>query len=98
MSRGIAALIWVGLFACLKRHKASISFWGSSRIFSTSKNELSGLIGLELPDTLRAASVIGDAFGGGGGWNAGGVPGTVDEEIGAPGSGVAAVEAFWRNS
>lgn len=53
-------------------------------------------MGLELLEVSRAAFAMGDAFGGGGGWNAGGVPGTVDE--GVSGSGVATVEALRRRS
>ena len=53
-------------------------------------------MGLVPPDTCRAALAVADASGGGGGWNGGGVPGTV--ELGAPGSGVAAVDALRRKS
>lgn len=96
VSSWMTAQMEVELFAWRRRHSASISFGGSSRIFSMSRYVLSGLMGLELPETSRAALAVGDAFGGGGGWKAGGVPGTVDE--GAFGSGVAAVDALRRRS
>lgn len=96
VSSGMAAQMAVELLACRRRQRASISFAGSSRIFSTSRYELSGLMGLELPETSRAAFAVGDAFGGGGGWKAGGVPGTVEE--GVSGSGVVTVDALRRRS
>lgn len=95
-SSGMAAHIAVELFACRSRQRASISLGGSSRIFSTSRYELSGLMGLALPETARAAFAVGEEFGGGGGWKAGGVPGTVEE--GMSGSGVVTVDALRRRS
>lgn len=49
-----------------RRHRASISLAGSSRIFSTSRYVLSGLMGVSLLEALRAALTVGSASGGGG--------------------------------
>lgn len=53
-------------------------------------------MGLDSPETRRAALAVGEESGGGGGWKGGGVPGTV--EAGASGSGVTTVEALRRKS
>lgn len=67
VSSWMTAQMEVELFAWRRRQSASISFGGRSRIFSTSRYVLSGLMGLVLSETLRAACAVGDAFGGGGG-------------------------------
>lgn len=55
-------------------------------------------MGLELPETLRAAFSVSDWPGGGGAWKGGGVPGTVELDTGELGSGVATVDACRRRS